>query len=138
MTDSIWFNFAVALGLGLLIGLERERSKGEGPTAGRRHPNLRIFQPGWSPRCPTSAPWCFSRPSRRHGDAGRDVLFVQATTTIRSDHGSRPDDCPLLGGLAMSDPELAAGLGVAVAALFAAKARVHDFVKSTLDGRRIE
>jgi hypothetical protein len=29
-----WFNFAVALGLGLLIGLERERSKGEGPTRG--------------------------------------------------------------------------------------------------------
>ncbi len=29
-----WFNFAVAIGLGLLIGLERERSKGEGPMRG--------------------------------------------------------------------------------------------------------
>lgn len=27
-----WYNLAVALGIGLLIGLERERSKGDGPT----------------------------------------------------------------------------------------------------------
>ncbi len=36
-----WLKFAVALGLGLLIGLERERSKGEGPT--RRPAGIRTF-----------------------------------------------------------------------------------------------
>ena len=36
-----WFNFAVALALGMLIGLERERSKGEGPA--RRPAGIRTF-----------------------------------------------------------------------------------------------
>jgi len=36
---------------------------------------------------------------------------------------------PLLGGLAMTDVELASGLGVAVAVLFTSKALTHDFVK---------
>jgi uncharacterized membrane protein YhiD involved in acid resistance len=36
-----WFNFTVALALGLLIGLERERSKGEGPT--RRSAGIQTF-----------------------------------------------------------------------------------------------
>jgi asparagine N-glycosylation enzyme membrane subunit Stt3 len=36
-----WYNLAVALGIGLLIGLERERSKGEGPT--RRPAGIRTF-----------------------------------------------------------------------------------------------
>src|SRR6266849_1480236 len=41
MLASPWFRFAIALGLGLLIGLERERSKGEGPT--RRPAGVRTF-----------------------------------------------------------------------------------------------
>ena len=36
-----WFNFAIALAIGLLIGLERERSKGEGPA--RRPAGIRTF-----------------------------------------------------------------------------------------------
>jgi hypothetical protein len=36
-----WYNLAVALGIGLLIGLERERSKGDGPT--RRPAGIRTF-----------------------------------------------------------------------------------------------
>jgi hypothetical protein len=36
-----WQGFAVALGIGLLIGLERERSKGDGPT--RRPAGIRTF-----------------------------------------------------------------------------------------------
>jgi uncharacterized membrane protein (DUF4010 family) len=133
MTDSIWFNFAVALGLGLLIGLERERSKGEGPT--RRPAGIRTFA-------------FFSLAGALAVHIGAVVLLatvtaVMATLVAMSYLFSHDDDpgltteaglmiAPLLGGLAMSDPELAAGLGVAVAALFAAKARVHDFVKSTL------
>lgn len=41
MTDSLWLDFAVALAIGLLIGLERERSKGEGPA--RRPAGIRTF-----------------------------------------------------------------------------------------------
>jgi hypothetical protein len=36
-----WFNFAAALAIDLLIGLERERGKGEGPT--RRPAGIRTF-----------------------------------------------------------------------------------------------
>ncbi len=133
MTDSIWFNFAVALGLGLLIGLERERSKGEGPT--RRAAGIRTFA-------------FFSLVGALAVHIGAVVLLatvtaVMATLVAMSYLFSHDDDpgltteagliiTPLLGGLAISDVELAAGLGVAVAALFAAKAPVHDFVKSTL------
>ena len=41
MFDPSWLKFAVALGLGLLIGLERERSKGNGPK--RRAAGIRTF-----------------------------------------------------------------------------------------------
>ena len=36
-----WYNFAVALGIVLLIGLERERTKGDGPP--RRPAGIRTF-----------------------------------------------------------------------------------------------
>ena len=41
MIPAPWLNFLVALGLGLLVGLERERSKGSGP--GRRPAGIRTF-----------------------------------------------------------------------------------------------
>ena len=41
MTDLVWLDFAVALALGLLVGIERERSKGEGPT--RQPAGVRTF-----------------------------------------------------------------------------------------------
>ena len=44
---------------------------------------------------------------------------------------------PLLGGLAMSDTGLAAGLGAAVAVIFAAKAPLHGFVMRVLTGAEI-
>jgi uncharacterized membrane protein (DUF4010 family) len=133
MTDSIWFNFAVALGLGLLIGLERERSKGEGPT--RRAAGIRTFA-------------LFSLVGALAVHIGAVVLLATVTavmaTLVAMSYLFSHDDDPglttevgliittLLGGLAISDVELAAGLGVAVAALFAAKAPVHNFVRSTL------
>jgi uncharacterized membrane protein (DUF4010 family) len=133
MTDSIWFNFAVALGLGLLIGLERERTKGGGPT--RRPAGIRTFA-------------FFSLVGALAFHIGAVLLLATVTAVLATlvavsylfSHGDDPGltteagliITPLLGGLAMSDVELAAGLGVTVAVLFAAKTPVHDFVKSTL------
>ena len=121
MTDSIWFNFAVALGLGLLIGLERERRKGEGPTRRRR-----AFEPSrFSALCSALAV-----------HIGAVVLLATVTAVLATlvamsylfshddDPGLTTEAGPIitpLGGLAMSDVRLAAGLGVAVAVLFAAK-----------------
>ena len=133
MTDTVWFNFAVALGLGLLIGLERERSKGEGPF--RRPAGIRTF-----------ALSALGGALAVH--VGGVVLLATiaaatAALAVISYVRSADDDpalttevglvlAPLLGGLAMTDVELASGLGVAVAALFTGKTLVHNFVKRSL------
>ena len=41
MIAAPWLNFAIAVGIGLMIGLERERSKGVGST--RRPAGIRTF-----------------------------------------------------------------------------------------------
>jgi uncharacterized membrane protein (DUF4010 family) len=45
---------------------------------------------------------------------------------------------PLLGGLAMSDPLLASGLGAMIAVVFAAKAPLHGFVKRVLTDAEVK
>jgi uncharacterized membrane protein (DUF4010 family) len=128
-----WFKFAIAIALGLLIGLERERSKGEGP--GRRPAGIRTF-----------ALATFLGALATY--LGGTLLLVTATAavavfaalsyrrTLMQDPGLTTAIglvlAPLLGGLAMSDSILAAAGAAAAAALFAAKAPLHRFVKSVL------
>ena len=110
-----WFNFAVALGLGLLIGLKRERSKGEGPTRGPA--GIRTF--ALASLLGAIAIYLGQIPLLMVMVGG--VALLTATSYLRG----RADDpglttevallaAPLLGGIAMSDPLLASGLGVAV------------------------
>jgi len=126
---SPWFNFAVAILLGLLIGLERERSKGQGPA--RRTAGIRTF-----------ALATLVGAIAIH--LGGVLLLAIATggvavlTALSYVHGHEDDPglttevglmaAPLLGGLAMSDPLLASGLGAMIAVVFAAKAPLHGFV----------
>jgi uncharacterized membrane protein (DUF4010 family) len=128
-----WFNFAVALGLGLLIGVERERSKGEGPT--RRSAGIRTF--ALAGLLGAVAVY-----------VGGTLLLAVATAAVAllaslaywRDRGTDPGltteigllVLPLLGGLTMSDTLLASGLGVTIAVVFAAKTPVHQFVKRVL------
>jgi uncharacterized membrane protein (DUF4010 family) len=128
-----WYNLAVALGIGLLIGLERERSKGEGPS--RRPAGIRTF---------TLASLLGALASHLGGlvllaVALAGVIVLTALSYLRSheaDHGLTTEigllAAPLLGALAMEDPLLAAGLAAAVAVVFAAKAPLHGFVKGAL------
>lgn len=133
MTPYPWFNFAVALALGLLIGLERERSKGDGPD--RRPAGIRTF----------ALVTLLGALAAHLGGvsllaiATGAVMVLIALSYLRSretDPGLTTEvglmTAPLLGGLAMSDTVLASGLGVAVAVVFAAKAPLHRFVKSVL------
>jgi len=133
MTDPEWINFAVALTLGLLIGAERERSKGEGPT--RRSTGIRTF-----------ALVALLGAVAMH--VGGVVLLATITAAVAALTGLSyfrgHDDDPgltsemgvlataVLGGLAMSDALLASGLAVVVAAVFASKTLVHGFVKGVL------
>lgn len=134
-----WYNLAVALGIGLLIGLERERSKGDGPT--RRPAGIRTF---------ALASLLGAVATHLGGTillavAMAGVIALTAMAYVRSqdtDHGLTTEIglliAPLLGALAMAEPLLAAGLAAAVAVLFAAKAPLHGFVKGALTDAEVK
>ena len=139
MTASPWFNFAVALALGLLIGLERERTKGKGPT--RRAAGIRTFA-------------LATLLGALAAHLGGAVLLAVATAAVAvltalsyvrmhdADPGMTTEvglvAAPLLGGVAMSDPLLASGLSVAVAVVFAAKAPLHSFTRDVLTAAEVQ
>lgn len=139
MGGAPWLNFAVALGIGLLIGVERERSKGEGPN--RRAAGIRSF--GIASLVGALAFHVGGGLTLAVAVGG--VAMLAALSYVRS----RDDDpgltteaallsAPLLGALAMRDSILASAAGVAVAVLLAAKASAHRFAKRTLTDAEIK
>ena len=126
-------NLTVALGIGLLIGAERERRKGEGPL--RSPAGIRTFTV-------TSLAGAISI------IVGGEVLLAVATAgvimlTVAAYWRGHEDDpgltteitlivTALLGGLSMQQPALAAGLGVTVTVLLAARSLLHGFVRSVI------
>ena len=131
--DPTIVNLGVALGIGLLIGAERERRKGEGSS--RSPAGIRTF---------TVA----SLAGAISLIVGGEVLFAIATAGVivltAVAYWRRDNDDPgltteiglivttLLGGLSIQNPVLAAGLGVTVAWLLAARSRLHRFVRSVV------
>ena len=131
--DPVILNLAVALGIGLLIGAERERRKGEGPS--RSPAGIRTF-------AVTSLAGAVSF------IAGGEVLLAVATagviilTAVAYWRGHEDDPgltteialivTALLGGLSMQQPALAGGLAVTVAVLLAARTPLHSFVRTVL------
>jgi uncharacterized membrane protein (DUF4010 family) len=131
--DPVILNFAVALGIGLLVGAERERRKGVGPS--RSPAGIRTF-------AVTSLAGAVSFV------VGGEVLLAIVTAGVviltAAAYWRGHDVDPgltteialiltaLLGGLSMQQPMLAAGLGVVVAVLLAARSRLHHFVRSVL------
>jgi uncharacterized membrane protein (DUF4010 family) len=124
---------AVALGVGLLIGADRERRKGEGPT--RAAAGLRTF---------TVASLSGAAALSVGGQIvlAATVLGVIAMATASylrtrdEDPGITTESAlvltTLLGALAMREPVIAAGLGVLVAGLLHARSWLHQFVQSIL------
>ena len=138
MIPAPWLNFSVAVGIGLLIGLERERSKGVGLT--RRPAGIRTFalvallgaiatHVGGVPLLAVSAIGVAALVAVAY------VLGHEEDPGLTTEIGLMAT--PFLGGLAMSDTALAAGLGAAVAIIFAAKAPLHRFVMQTLTAAEI-
>jgi uncharacterized membrane protein (DUF4010 family) len=135
---SVLLNLTVALGIGLLIGGERERRKGGGPA--RSAAGIRTF----------SVASLAGATSVLVGGAvmlAVTVAGVAALTAIAYLR-SRSDDpgltteialilTALLGGLAMQQPALAAGAAVGLAALLAARTPLHHFVRSVLTEREV-
>lgn len=130
--NALWLDLAVALGIGLLIGAERERSKGIDPD--RSLAGIRTFAIAsllgavsmvvnfWllvvSVICVT--------------------VFAAIAYVVRVDkHPGLTTEITLvftviLGGLAMSSPSLAASLAVTAAILLAAKEPIHGFVRGVV------
>ena len=125
---SLWLNLAVALGLGLLIGAERERNKGSDPntsSAGIRTFTIASLLGAVSTMvnfwllvvsifCVTifEAIAYFNQRGKEPGLTTEVALIFTM----------------ILGGLAMSSAALAAALAVSVAVLLAAKEPIHGFV----------
>lgn len=126
-------NLAVALGIGLLIGIDRERRKGTGP--GRAPAGIRTF---------TITSLCGAVAVIAGGDLLLAVVTVGVFAMAGLAYWQARDQDPgltteaalvatvLLGGLAIHEPALAAGLGVIVAGLLTARTAIHRFVRSAL------
>jgi uncharacterized membrane protein (DUF4010 family) len=128
----LWLNLAVALGIGLLIGAERERSKGTGPD--RLSAGIRTFTIASLLGAISTAFnfWLLVI----------SMFCVMIFTAIA--YFNRQDQDPgltteialiftvLLGGLAIRNAALAAALGVVIAILLAAKEPMHGFVLGVL------
>lgn len=131
--ESLALRLAISLGIGLLIGAERERRKGTGP--GRGPAGIRTF----------------ALVALAGGLAlafgGELILAVSALAvgalSVVAYRKSRAADpglttevalltTLLLGALAVREPALAAGLAVAVAILLASRTKLHRFVRTVL------
>jgi uncharacterized membrane protein (DUF4010 family) len=135
----MFLNLAVALGVGLLIGADRERRNRE--RASRSAAGIRTFSIG-------SLTGALS-----YMIGGVPLLAIATATagvlTALSYWRTRDDQDPgitteitlvftvLAGALAMYEPGLAAGVGVTAAILLAARTKLHYFVGSVLTEREI-
>jgi len=137
VTTSELLGVCVAFAIGLLIGVERERSKGEGP--GRAAAGVRTFL----------LIALAGAIAERVGGVGIAVGggFV-ALAALASYRRSRSEDPGLttevamlvtflLGVLSMIALPLAAGLGVVVAVVLASKSGLHRFVRDTLTEQEV-
>lgn len=136
--DQTLIGLAVALGIGLLIGTERERTqnrKGSQDAAGVRTFTLTALTGAVSLLVGDEITFIafaiivggliaigYSR--TREQDPGMTTEIAQIATF-------------LLGGFAMREPQFAAGLGVVVAILLAARTRLHDWIHNALTDEEI-
>lgn len=129
--------FAVALGTGMLIGLERERSKAsKGAPAGIRTYSLLALSGAVA--VVISEAWGLAV-------AGLFVSTIAALSFIRSpipDPGLTSEVAMfvamLLGALAMSEPGFAAALSVVVTVLLARRSPLHSFARQLITGEELE
>ena len=131
--DSRLVGFAIALGIGLLIGADRERRKGEGPS--RAAAGIRTFT-------------IVSLAGAAAHAVGGEMLLAAVVIGVAALAGlsywrAGPDDpgltteaalllTTLLGALAMSHPGIGAGIGVVVVAVLHSREKIHGFVRLAL------
>ncbi len=131
--DPVILNLATALGIGLLIGGERERRKGEGTL--RTAAGIRTF---------TLASLAGAVGITVGGELVLAITLIGIIALTALAYWRTNEDDPglttevslilvvLLGSLSMREPALAAGLAVATSVLLAAQKTLHYFVQKVL------
>jgi len=139
LTEYLAVRLAIALGIGLLIGAERERRKGTGPSrapAGIRTFALASLVGGISLAVGGELLLAVAA----LGVAGLSITAYRARS--RRDPGFTTGIALLisllLGALAVRQPALAAGFAVVVAGLLAARTRLHRFVQDVLTEQELQ
>jgi uncharacterized membrane protein (DUF4010 family) len=132
-TELLGVRLAISLGIGLLIGAERERRKGQGPD--RAPAGIRTF-------ALVSLAGGVSLAFGGEAVMAASALVVGALAAIAYFRSRSRDPgltteialvtTFLLGALAVRQPALAAGLAVTVAILLAARTGLHRFVRKVL------
>ncbi len=133
------FQLSVALGLGLLIGAERERKKGEGTH--RSFAGIRRFATAallGAVAQLLQTPWLVVATLLTLGG----LTMVSHARQQASDPGMTTEvallvTC-LLGALAIPEPALAGAIGISLAGLLAAKDRIHQFVRRGLSEEELQ
>jgi uncharacterized membrane protein (DUF4010 family) len=130
--NSLWLNLAVSLGIGLLVGAERERSKGIDPD--RSLAGIRTF----------TIASLLGAVSTIINFWMLVVAVISVTVFAAISYAMRVNKHPgltteitliftvILGGLALSAPSLAASLAVTASILLAAKEPIHGFVRGAV------
>lgn len=131
--DPLIWSLAAALGIGLLIGMERERRKGEGPD--RSPAGLRTFT--LASLAGAISFIAGGIPLLAVATGGVFVMIALAYWRARgTDPGLTTElalvSTVLLGGFAVTRPDLAAALAVTVAILLNARTALHRFARSVL------
>lgn len=123
----LWVSAGVALAVGLVIGMERERSKAT--TGG---PGVRTYAVAALLGCVGAR----LGPTPLAADLIGVALLASVFYLRSSTHGITSELALVLtaglGALTTTQSALAAGLGVATAVLLAAKHRIHRFVRETV------
>lgn len=135
-----WLNLAVALGIGLLIGAERERKKADASERRKDEfrastvAGVRTFTIASLLGAVSTAinPWVLIT-----SIICVTVFVIAATLVSKDDNPSLTTEVSLvltviLGGLAITQPGLAASLAVAVGILLAAKEPMHWFIRGAV------
>lgn len=135
---SNWLNLGIALALGLLIGIERERSKGDGPqraVAGLR--TFALISLAGALGIWIGGVYVFIATGAIVGA----LIAVGYLRTVATDPGLTTEIAMvvtfLLGGLAIREPQLAAALAVIVTILLAFRRPAHDWVKNVLTDEEV-
>lgn len=136
--DTTWMNLGVALAVGFLIGIERERSKGDGPqraVAGLR--TFTLISLAGALGLWIGGVYVFIATG---GIVGL-LIAVGYMRTRDTDPGLTTEIAMvvtlLLGGLAVHEPRLAAALAVIVAMLLAFRTPAHNWVKNVLTDEEV-